>query len=526
MGSRVLNRTRAVWDDPLVAVGQWVKVSGKLTDDGSFAATEISSFGNNARERIKLRGPIQSIDVDSKRLTIMGLVLGLTDETKVEDLTGRALTTHDLSVMEQVILYAKPDTRGVWEVTRIKLTDRLNMRWHAEGTIRSVVQLSPEMALLEIGPLRVTIDRYTYVIDIKHRAARVVPFDSSTWQPGGRQLIWSQLGKLDPDSGYGNVARQLILALERRGVDITIIPTRDKPARGFERFYKPIDHWGKFGFYYHWWFHPSALRCERVINHSLWDTDLFPQRHVDEINAVAVMQYVPCRQNLETFRDCGVRVPIKILHYGIDPERFPYLRREPSDYFTFGTFGDLHPRKGIDVLLRAFQDEFRRDEPVRLLLKSTSSIDAYMNDDPRLTAISARMTRAELLELLRKMDAFVMPSRGEGFGLCGLEAMATGLPLIATSWGGPPEYLDSTDSFPLSYRIVEAGGTKTHSVANFGPWAEPDYEHLRHLMRWVYEHPDEAARMGRAASARVHEYWTWDRVARQVVDDLDALVAG
>jgi glycosyltransferase involved in cell wall biosynthesis len=124
------------------------------------------------------------------------------------------------------------------------------------------------------------------------------------------------------------------------------------------------------------------------------------------------------------------------------------------------------------------------------------------------------------------MDAFVLPSRGEGFGLTGLEAMATGLPLIATNWSGPVEYLDPADSYPLSYELVDAEGIEVLGVRYFGQWAEPNYEHLRNLMRWIYEHPEEAREKGRLASLRVSKEWTWDRVARQLCHELDELAEG
>src|SRR5262249_25587337 len=159
----------------------------------------------------------------------------------------------------------------------------------------------------------------------------------------------------------------------------------------------------------------------------------------------------------------------------------------------------------IDLLIRAFQDEFAPSEPVRLVLKSARALPAYAIRDPRITLISGRTDLPELLELLRQMDVFVLPSRGEGFGLCGLEAMATGLPLIATNWSGPADYLDPQDSFPLDYRLVDAQGIESNSVRYFGQWAEPDYEHLRYLLRWLSEHPQEAAAKGRRAADRVHE---------------------
>jgi glycosyltransferase involved in cell wall biosynthesis/GT2 family glycosyltransferase len=359
--------------------------------------------------------------------------------------------------------------------------------------------------------------------DVIQSAASVVSFDRSTWRRERRELIWHSI--LLPNQSYGHVARHLLLAMERQGVDITMAPTRNQAPHGLERFYKPLDHWGRLGLYYNLPGRPSVLRCERIINHSTWDSTRVPNDLVEEINRAVVLQYVPSRQNLENFQESGVRVPIKVLHHGVDAEEFPYMNRSHSGSFTFGSFGDFSPRKGIDVLVRAFQDEFSPREPVHLLLKSTGSTPPYAINDPRIVLISGFMNREMLLEFLRKMDVFVLPSRGEGFGLAGLEAMATGLPVIATNWGGPVEYLDPQDSFPLSYRLVDAQGVEANQVRHFGLWAEPDYEHLRYLMRWLYEHPEEAAQKGRIAAERVHERWTWERVAKQMCDDLDVLAA-
>jgi glycosyltransferase involved in cell wall biosynthesis len=361
--------------------------------------------------------------------------------------------------------------------------------------------------------------------DVQHGlnlgSARLAPFDPRSWHQGCRELIWHSM--LRPNEGYGTVGRQLLLALDRQGVQVTVAPTGNQPPAGYERFFRPLEHWGKFGLYCHYWVRPSVLKSARTINYSMWESTLVPQDHVDQINRSAVLQYVPCRQNADSFRACGVRIPIKVLHHGVDADRFPYLHRPRRDCFTFGTFGELSPRKGIDVLLRAFLDEFSPSEPVRLLLKSASPAPAYAENDQRIQLVSGYMNQEALLELLRQMDAFVLPSRGEGFGLCGVEAMATGLPLIATNWSGPSEYLDPEYSFPLGYRLVDTEGIESNHVQYFGQWAEPDYEQLRFLMRWLFEHPDEGAKKGRIAAERVRQRWNWDRIARQLCDDLDAL---
>jgi glycosyltransferase involved in cell wall biosynthesis len=346
-------------------------------------------------------------------------------------------------------------------------------------------------------------------------------FDKSTWRNGRRELIWHSV--MRSTHSFGCVARQLLLALERQGVTVAMAPFGNQPPPGFERFYQSPDHKGRLAFYYHYAYRPSDVPSPRVAMYTMWESTAVPQEQVNEINRSAALLCVPCRQNLESYRDSGVTVPIKVLHHGVDHSQFPYQDRPWRQTFTFGSFGDFSARKGIDVLIRAFQDEFRPGEHVRLILKSNVKPPAYVITDPRVTIYSAFLDPPGLVKFLQGLDAFVLPSRGEGFGLCALEAMSTGLPVIATNWSGPAEYMDRDYSFPLKYRLVDAGGTESKSVRHFGQWAEPDYEHLRFLLRRLYDNPAEAAQKGRNAAKRVREYWTWDRVAAELIQNLDEL---
>ena len=356
----------------------------------------------------------------------------------------------------------------------------------------------------------------------------VVPFDPESWGSGRRELAWHSV--LRADEGYGTAGRNLLLALERRGVEVaavsTVPPDANAIPRGLEKLFEAGERRQRIGFYYSYKVRPSTMRCEKLATYSMWESTLVPRDHVEEINRASSLHYVPCRQNVESHRACGVRVPTKVLHHGVDTDRFPYLerdRRSGATPYTFGTFGDLSTRKGIDVLVRAFLEEFGPLEPVRLLLKSTAKASAYGVDDPRVETVGGYLDGPALLETLREMDAFVLPSRGEGFGLCGLEAMATGLPLIATDWSGPSEYLDPADGFGLRYDLTDAGDDVSGNVRYHDLWAEPVHEHLREVMRHLSEHPGEGEAKGRAAAERVRRDWTWDRVAAQLIEDLDEL---
>jgi glycosyltransferase involved in cell wall biosynthesis len=249
-----------------------------------------------------------------------------------------------------------------------------------------------------------------------------------------------------------------------------------------------------------------------------------PAEQIEQVNRGADLVFVPSRWAREVYLDCGVEVPVHVLPHGVDPDAFRPIERE-RETLTFGTFGTPSPRKGIDVLLDAFVAEFAPEEPARLLLKAVRPDHGYDCDDPRVRWVEGLFDDARLLELLGEIDVFVLPSRGEGFGLTGLEAMATGLPLIATGWSGPTEYLAEADSLPLGYRLVDCGGVYSNGVHYQGSWAEPDVDHLRGLMRWCFEHRDEARAMGLRAAERVRREFTWDRAARIVTHELDALAA-
>ena len=95
-----------------------------------------------------------------------------------------------------------------------------------------------------------------------------------------------------------------------------------------------------------------------------------------------------------------------------------------------------------------------------------------------------------------------------------MEAMACGLPTIATDWGAHTEFVHEGIAYPLQVRGTIPAVAKCPYYEGFS-WADPDPEHLRHLLRHVYENREEARRRGAAAAREMAEKWTWDHSARQ-----------
>lgn len=144
----------------------------------------------------------------------------------------------------------------------------------------------------------------------------------------------------------------------------------------------------------------------------------------------------------------GVRRPVTQIYNGVDTERYSpdpgvraRVRRElgiPDGAFVAGVVGRLDPIKDHPTLFAAFAALRQRIPDARLLV---------VGDGPergRLEGLAGEGVvmlgnRPDVPDLLRALDVFVLPSRNEGISNTILEAMAAGLPVIATRAGGNPE---------------------------------------------------------------------------------------
>ncbi|HEV3479449.1 MAG TPA: glycosyltransferase [Gaiellaceae bacterium] len=251
---------------------------------------------------------------------------------------------------------------------------------------------------------------------------------------------------------------------------------------------------------------------------TLFDTDRIPEAWVAMCNAVNQV-WVPSRFNLETFAASGVDE--ERLHVVPSPIRLARWRGDdrmelPTSGFTFLSVFDWSLRKGWDLLLAAYAEEFGPSDDVTLVLKIHSSHGhrpaelrrlierAAGREAPPILVLDRLLATAEMPRLYRAAGCFVLSTRGEGCGRPFLEAMAAGTPVIGTAWGAQAELLTEETGYPIEVkgllRVPEAGVAEA-PLSRGHRWAEPSVEHLRELMRRVYERSDEAR--ARAARARV-----------------------
>ena len=237
-------------------------------------------------------------------------------------------------------------------------------------------------------------------------------------------------------------------------------------------------------------------------------------RLVDRLTMMWTQYLVCCSQAVQRSveqRIAGKRKPVVIIPFGVHVNRFGETKGGEGTNASrpglpvLGTVCRLvEPKKGLTYLLQAVAElERQMGKPVCQVM--------IVGDGPaqcELRALSERLgiahrvqfmgTRRDIPELLSRMDVFVLPSLYEGFGIAILEAMAAGKPVIATTVGGIPEFVEQGHSGVL----VSPGDSRA----------------LAQAIKEVIAHPERATIMGRNAQAHVRKHYAIESVVRQHED--------
>jgi glycosyltransferase involved in cell wall biosynthesis len=161
---------------------------------------------------------------------------------------------------------------------------------------------------------------------------------------------------------------------------------------------------------------------------------------------------------------------------------------------VIGTVARLTPEKDHSTLLEAFALVLKSHPSTWLVLAGDGDRRGPLEERARALGIDARVrflgTRRDVPAVLGALDLFVLPSVIEGLGITLIEAMAAGLPCVATRTGGIPEVAGD------DVVLVESG----------------DVAVLTDAMRWMLDHPEQAVAMARTGRARVSERFGIDEM--------------
>jgi len=193
----------------------------------------------------------------------------------------------------------------------------------------------------------------------------------------------------------------------------------------------------------------------------------------------------------------------KVIYNGIDMSVFrPMNVKKTDECIQLICVSRLLKRKGIQYLLYALSK--LRYPNLKLLIVGTGN---YGEELRRLTSkldLSERVSfhnyckNEDLPELYNRSDIFVLPSLTESFGLVFLEAMACGLPIIATRTGGIPEIVENGENGIL----VEPG----------------EIDELKNALDRLISDKELRQKMSRNNLLRVREF-SWEKIANQYLEE-------
>jgi glycosyltransferase involved in cell wall biosynthesis len=223
----------------------------------------------------------------------------------------------------------------------------------------------------------------------------------------------------------------------------------------------------------------------------------------------------------KTFEKHGIK-NVHVVPNGYDPKIFnPEV--EPYNYdidnFVFLHLGVMQRRKGTNLLIEAFIEEFDEDEATLVIKSFTEDADEKGVSFFRKNIIMIRenVPAEKMGSFYRGADAFVLPTRAEGFGMPILEAMACKLPVIVTNYSGHLDFCNNENSF-----LIECNNYDTQifsekedfvSASTKALGAQPNKEHLKFLMRYVYEHRNEKPVEDKIKKAyEIAKHYTWENI--------------
>ena len=303
---------------------------------------------------------------------------------------------------------------------------------------------------------------------------------------------------------------------------------------------------------------PEYFRGKSNIAIWAWEFAAFPEEWCScfqPLNEIwAISNYA--REAISKISPVPVRVltpPLEIDESCLNPglARQQLGVKKETVLFLFAFTGAAE-RKNPNAVLEAFTRAFGQADNVALIIKTTplpypslsmtyrgtklgiaktfkSSVETF-RDLRTITRASRKanamilrhhLSRNDFLSLVSSCDCFVSLHRTEGFGQILAQAMYLGKPVIATGYSGNLDFMNDENSLLVKYRLEPIG----KYVGSYGrgsekyTWAEADVEHASELLRWVYEHREEARAIGGKASQHVRGLMDPMRVEKKSVQN-------
>ncbi|WP_210168508.1 glycosyltransferase family 4 protein [Methylobacterium sp. Leaf466] len=273
---------------------------------------------------------------------------------------------------------------------------------------------------------------------------------------------------------------------------------------------------------------------------SYCDTSDLPKLFIDKLSLVDGI-VAPNFSNLDIYRRNFKRV--YFAQPGIDEHPFKRIERfrvEGRKEFTFIFVGSFSYRKGFDVMIEAFAQEFEPHEAHLFIHIPGDQCDAAANDIFRrssefgravnVSLSSSIISEAWMARFYNRADCLLTCTRGEGWGLPQVEAMLCELPIISPFGSAMADYLTPEvalriDTSPLRVvDILSSMGASYKAAHGFGSNSihEPSLESVRRQMRFAWGNREAVAKLGVAARHHILTHFSEEHFGRRMAEAIQS----
>ncbi len=292
---------------------------------------------------------------------------------------------------------------------------------------------------------------------------------------------------------------------------------------------------------------PGKINCAYLA----WEESRFPKYWVDEYNAHLNFVIAASEHTKWVLTRSGVELPIIVVANAIEERHHEVansnalqekVRNDAKNLLKtkkrvkfFANNSGL-ARKGPAELIRAFDEAFSARDDIALIIKTFPSnnneipglLNVRTENSPEIELINeSDISEDKLIGLYLNSDAYISPSKAEGFNLPVLEGMRLGIPVVATAWSGQMDFANDENARLLDFELVPA----TSHLDNPGSyWAQPKVPDLVSALREIYEAKVEGKEntqlKKRIDNARATaESYTWENSAKELIDILSSTIS-
>lgn len=235
------------------------------------------------------------------------------------------------------------------------------------------------------------------------------------------------------------------------------------------------------------------------------------------------------KNNLPDLADNTYVIPL-----GVDPSIFSPSPIQPGPT-VFLNIGKLEKRKGHDILIKAFTEEFKSDEKVKLLLccdnlfltnEQKEAWGKIIRANKNVYLIPRQESCHDISELIKMSDCGVYPSKAEGWNMPALETLACGRHLIITDYSAHTQYVNEHNSLLIDIDKNELAYDDIWPVFNGqGSWAhigDKQFKQLKRHMRQVHDWKQNGLPLNEQGCS-IPLKFSWENSASKILDVLDSL---